>query len=299
MSDSTSGENRSEIETLIEFIRENPFPEELEAAKIAIDEVLATPTTDDIIIEKLEIDGVPCQMLKPVGADENRLIIYLHGGGYAMGSLVSHAGLASEIGKASNCYVLQVDYRLAPEHVFPAPIEDSCTVYRWLLDKGYDSANLALAGDSAGGGLVIANLVALRDAGVTLPAAAVCISPWTDLAFTGESIQQRQELDPIVSLEMLSEMAELYMAGQDPKNPGASPLFADMKELPPLLIQVGESEILFSDSQRLAKQAEAAGVDVVFEKWPEMIHVWHLFYPMLTEGRTAISRIGEFIREHT
>jgi acetyl esterase/lipase len=299
MSSEQNENDKREIDAVIEMIRENPFPEDLEEAKVAIDEVLGTPIADDIDVEKIDVNGVACQMLRPEGADTERVLIYLHGGGYVLGSLTSHGGLASEIGRAANCSVLQVDYRLAPEHSFPAPIEDFCTVYRWLLDEDYEPGKISVAGDSAGGGLVMTGLIALNEADDPLPGAAICISPWLDLEFTGESIHSRQDLDPVITLETLTVMADLYMANQDMSIPTASPLNADLTGFPPLLIQVGESEILFSDTERLAAKAEAHNLQVTLEKWPEMIHVWHLFYPMLTEGRTAISRVGDFIRENT
>ena len=287
-----------EIDALVALIRANPFPAGLEDARAALDS-LGTAITDDITIEKMDVGGVPCQMLTPPAADENQVIVYLHGGGYALGSLHSHGGLASEIGKAAGCCVLQVDYRLAPEHKFPAPVEDSCAVYRGLISKGYDPQKISFAGDSAGGGLVVATIIALKEAGETLPGAAVCLSPWIDLEFNGESIQRCKDLDPIINMEVLGSLVGAYMAGQDLRTPTAASLYADLTGFPPLLIQVGESEVLFSDAERLAANARKAELDVVFEKWPEMIHVWHLFYPALTEGRTAIARIGEFIREKT
>ena len=298
MSDSTSTTANSEIEALIAFLRANPFPEDLEEARAAIDS-LGTPVAGDIVVENIDVNGVPCQMLTPPGADETRVVIYLHGGGYAFGSLLSYGGLASEIGRAANCCVLLVDYRLAPEHTFPAALEDSCKAYQWLLDKGYEAGKISLAGDSAGGCLVMVTLVALKQTKSMMPGAAVCISPWIDMKLEGDSIEELKDVDPMVTREALATLVNLYMAGQDLANPTASPLYADMTDFPPVLIQVGENEILLSDAERLAMKAQEDGVEVVLEKWPEMVHVWHLFYPMLREGRTAIARIGEFIREKT
>ena len=298
MSEKQTETGKREIDVLIEMIRANPFPEDLEDIRLAIDS-LGTPIADDIAVEELDVNGLSCLILTPRDADENRVILYIHGGGYAFGSFASYGGLASEIGRAANCRVLLLDYRLAPEHSFPAAVEDSHLVYRWLLDNGYDAQKISLAGDSAGGSLVMTTMITAKDNGDPLPGAAVCISPWLDMEFQGESIKERKDLDPMVTHESLAELVELYMAGQDLSVPTASPLSADITGFPPLLIQVGESEILFSDAERLAARAQAAELNVIFEKWPEMIHVWHLFYPVLTEGRTAISRIGEFIREHT
>jgi acetyl esterase/lipase len=298
MSSERNDDDGREIDKLIAFIRANPFPEDLEASRDAIDS-LGTPVASDITVENLSVNGVPCQMLTPAEADESRVILYLHGGGYAFGSFVSYAGLASEIGRAAGSCVLLVGYRLAPEHNFPAPIDDSRTAYQWLLDKGYDANKISFAGDSAGGSLVMTTMIAIKELDDPLPGAAVCISPWLDMEFTGESIKERKDLDPLITQEGLASLVSLYMAEQDLTIPTASPLNADISGFPPLLIQVGESEILFSDAERLAAKAEKADLQVTLEKWPEMIHVWHLFYPMLTEGRTAISRIGDFIRENT
>jgi epsilon-lactone hydrolase len=289
---------KREIDILVEMIRANPFPQALEEARATLDS-LGTPVTDDITVEKIEMGSVACQMLTPDSVDKTRLLVYLHGGGYALGSLDSHAGLASEIGKAAGCCVLQVDYRLAPEHKFPAPVEDACAVYSALLEQGYASEKIAFAGDSAGGGLVIATIHTLKEKGFAMPGAAICLSPWIDFEFSGESMQRRKDLDPMLAQESLAPMVEAYMAGQDLRNPAAAPLYADLTDFPPLLIQVGESEVLFSDAERLAENARAADLNVVFELWPEMIHVWHLFYPMLSEGRSAIARIGNFARENT
>jgi epsilon-lactone hydrolase len=287
-----------EIDALVEIIRANPFPEAIEDARAAIDS-LGTPVAEDISVEDIDADGVPCQMFTADGVDENRVILYLHGGGYAFGSFTSYGGLASEIGRAANCRVLLVDYRLAPEHTFPAPIDDCCTAYQWLLDNGYESQKISFAGDSAGGSLVLSTMLASREKGSPLPGSAVCISPWLDMEFKGASIKDRKEIDPMLTEEGLSALASLYMGEQELSGPLASPLNADISDLPPLFIQVGESEILLSDAERLADKAKAANLKVTLETWPDMIHVWHLFYPMLTEGRTAIAGIGDFIRENS
>jgi acetyl esterase/lipase len=194
--------------------------------------------------------------------------------------------------------VLLIDYRLAPEHPHPAAVEDSTRAYRWLLETGSNPKRMAIAGDSAGGGLTVATLVALRDAGVPLPAAAVCLSPWVDLEGIGESMTTKAAVDPMVQREPLLRMASMYLAGQDPRTPLAAPLYADLRGLPPLLIQVGTAETLLDDSVRLAERARAAGVQVTLEPWEDMIHVWQAFAAMLPEGQQAIERIGEFLRQH-
>jgi acetyl esterase/lipase len=238
-------------------------------------------------------------MLTPAGADTDRVILYVHGGGFVFGSLVSHGGTVGEFAKASNCAALNVDYRLAPEHPFPAAVEDACTAYRYLVKNGTAPGKITIMGDSAGGGLAISTIVSLRDAGDDLPGAVVCLSPWVDLEGTGDSITSRADIDPMVNPDMLHGIAATYIAGQDLKTPLASPIHANLNGLPPVLIQVGEREVLYSDAEALATKAKIAGADVTFEEWPEMVHVWHLFFPMLTEARDAIKRAGEFVIEKT
>ncbi|HEX4210552.1 MAG TPA: alpha/beta hydrolase, partial [Candidatus Binataceae bacterium] len=192
--------------------------------------------------------------------------------------------------------VLGIDYRLAPEHPFPAAVEDAVAAYRWLLAQGLQPSRIAVAGDSAGGGLTIATLVAIRDAKLAVPAAGVCLSPWVDMEGIGESMTSKASVDPVVQKQGLLGMAQAYLGGKDPRTPLAAPLYADLKGLPPLLIQVGEAETLLDDSKRLADRAKAAGVKVTLEPWKEMIHVWHLFAPFLPEGQEAIDGIGKYLR---
>lgn len=288
----------SEIDAVIALIEANPFATEIADVRIQFD-AMGAPIADDIKVEKVDANGVPSQLLTPPGADTDRVTLYLHGGGYVFGSLVSHGGTVGEFARAGNCCALQVDYRLAPEHPFPAAVEDACAAYRYLVANGTAPEKITIMGDSAGGGLTIAAIVALRDAGDTGPGAAVCLSPWIDLEGTGESVTTRADRDPMVNPDMLHGIAATYLAGQDAKLPTASPLHANLNGLPPLLIQVGEREVLYSDAEALATKAKIAGADVTFEEWPGMIHVWHLFYPMLTEARDAIKRAGEFVIEKT
>jgi acetyl esterase/lipase len=223
-------------------------------------------------------------------------LLYLHGGGYAIGSPKSHRHMLGPLSIDSGLPIFAADYRLAPENPFPAAVDDGVAAYKGLLDSGIKPDHLAIAGDSAGGGLTIATLVAARDLGLPMPAAAVAISPWVDLSQGGESHRARAKRDPIVSKGGIDVMAAAYLAGADPKTPLASPLFADLKGLPPLLIQVGTEEALHDDSVALKARAEAAGVEVSFESWGGMIHVWHAFHPILSEGRDAIARAGAFLK---
>jgi acetyl esterase/lipase len=226
-------------------------------------------------------------------------LLYLHGGGYVIGSIHTHKGLIAGLSAAAHCRALALDYRLAPEHRYPAAVDDAVAAYRWLLDAGFSPSRIAIAGDSAGGGLALATLVALRAAGDPLPAAAVPISPWTDLEGTGDSMKTHVDKDPMVEPGGLLGMARLYLGDADPRQPTASPLHADLTGLPPLLIQVGELETLLDDATRIAASAQKRGVAVTLEVWPEMVHVWHLFAPMVPEGRDAIARIGAFLKQHT
>ena len=248
---------------------------------------------------RVDADGVPAELVSSGEASSGRAILYLHGGGYVIGSPATHRELARRLSVAADADVLSIDYRLAPENPFPAAVEDAVSAYRWLVGQGCDPAGVAIAGDSAGGGLTVATLVSLRDQGLPLPACGVCLSPWVDMEGIGDSMTSRAALDPMVQREGLVAMAETYLGGADSRTPLAAPLYADLHGLPPLLIQVGTSETLYDDATRLSTRAEAAGVETCFESWDEMIHVWHLFAPMLDDGQRAIERIGEFVRGKT
>ncbi|ETX01452.1 MAG: hypothetical protein ETSY1_07290 [Candidatus Entotheonella factor] len=256
------------------------------------------PASASVQTEVVDAHGVAAEWVTAAGMEAERTLLYLHGGGYAIGSPLTHRGLAERLAKAAGARVLVIDYRLAPEHPFPAAVEDAAMAYRWLLASGVEASNIAVAGDSAGGGLAVATLVTLRDAGDALPAAGVCISPWVDMEVMGESMTARAGLDPLVQREGLLGLANLYLQGADPRSPLASPLYAALHGLPPLLVQVGTSETLYDDAMRLSDRAKAAGVEVTLESWEEMIHVWHLFAPALPEGQKAIDHIGEFVRQY-
>lgn len=243
------------------------------------------------------IDAVPGEWTTAPGAADDRAILYLHGGGYVIGSILSHRHLAAELGRAAGARSLAIDYRLAPEHPFPAAVDDALAAYRHLLDAGFAPDKIAVAGDSAGGGLAVATLLAARAAGLPQPACGFCISPWIDLEGLGGSMASKAAEDPMVQRDRLADMASAYLGKTDAKTPLAAPLHADFKGLAPLLIHVGSAETLLDDSVRLAALAGAAEVPVRLEVWPEMIHVWHFFHPMLADGRKAIAAAGAFIRE--
>lgn len=246
-------------------------------------------------VVEVSADGVPAEWLIPPGVSADRVVLYLHGGSYVAGSINSHRSLVANIAVACKARALLIDYRLAPEHPYPAAVEDAMTAYRWLINGHVDARHLAVAGDSAGGGLAIALLVSLRDGKVHLPAAGVCLSPWTDLAFTGETWKSKLKADLILYAYKEVEFAQMYLGGLGPKTPLASPLYADLKGLPPLLVQVGTDEVLLSDSTRLVERAKQAGVEATLDVWDRMQHVWQFAASFIPESRRAVERMGEFI----
>lgn len=255
------------------------------------------PIPEGTEVTSVTVDDVASEWVVSPQARDDHAILYLHGGGYVIGSPATHRAMAAKLSQSARAKLLVIDYRLAPETAFPGAVEDAVKAYRWLLSQGYAPEKLAISGDSAGGGLSVATLVSLRDAGLPLPKTAALLSPWTDLTGESETMTTRAEQDPMVQKDMLLMMAGLYLDGADPKTPLASPLFADLQNLPPMLIQVGDHETLLNDSLSLAERAKTAGVDVTLEVWDEMIHVWQLFYQMLPEGTQALDRIGEYLVE--
>jgi monoterpene epsilon-lactone hydrolase len=254
------------------------------------------PVPDDVLVTEVTAGGVPAHWLAAPGADTGRVLLFLHGGGYELGSLRSDGELAARLGRASGMRVLFPEYRLAPEHPFPAAIDDVLAAWRWLrTDQDLGASSMAVVGDSAGGGLAVALLVALRDAGEALPAAATLMSPTVDLTSSGASMTERVDQDPFSTPALLRQLASGYLAGADPRTPLASPLFASLAGLPPLLVQVGTADLLLSDSERLAAAAADAGVDVTLEIGEGLPHV----YPILLgtpEAAEATERIGQFLR---
>ena len=288
-----------EIEAINEAWLKVPFGDTLPEWRVAFEGLGAMfPPASDVEFESVEAGGVPGEWSLTPGADKSRAILYFHGGGYCMGSTKSHRHLASEIGRSANTPVLSLDYRLAPEAPFPAAVDDALAAYRSLLDSGIGASSISVAGDSAGGGLVVALLLAARDAGLAQPACAVCISPWLDLALTGSTMETKAEEDKMAPKPMLQFLGGSYMGDVDVCHPLGSPIYGDLKGIAPLLLLVGSTETLIDDSVRLARAAGAAEVSIRLEIWPEMIHVWPLFHPMLAEGRRAVAEIGDFIGGH-
>jgi epsilon-lactone hydrolase len=250
----------------------------------------------DVTVEPVTAHGVRAEWTSTPQDDRDAALLYVHGGGYVIGSLDSHRQMVSEAGRAAKAWALALDYRLAPEHLFPAAVEDAVSGYRYLVSRGIRPERIAIAGDSAGGGLVVSAMVAIREAGLAQPACGWCISPWVDMEGIGESMSSKAAADPMVQREGLLEMARLYLGGADPRSPLAAPIYADLRGLAPLLIQVGAAETLLDDAMRLAKAAGAADVRVDLQIWPEMVHVWHIFHPELKAGKRAIEAGGAYVR---
>lgn len=268
-----------------------PWPEQ-RAGMDAFGAMAVLP--DGLRVETLDLDGLPAERLTPAG-DHAHHLLYLHGGGYCVGSPTSHRGLIARLAGASGAVALVPDYRLAPEHPFPAAVDDALKTYHHLLASGADPARIAIAGDSAGGGLTLALAVALREAGLPNPACLFVISPWTNLAQAGAAYAVVGGDDPMLTREGLDRFAEAYLGGEPADRPLASPVLADLSGLPPLLIHVGAAEILLSDSVALAERAGLVGVRTQLEVWPEMIHVWHAFSDHLDAGRQAIEAAGAWM----
>ncbi len=250
----------------------------------------------DVSFDSVNAGGVPSEWVEAAGASRDRAILYIHGGAYVSCSPRTHRRLTSALSKQTKARVLAIDYRLGPEHPFPAAVDDALDAYRWLLER-VPSECIAVAGDSAGGGLCAALLVLARDKGVPLPSCAVLISPWADLEMTSEAIESKQDVDPMLNGPRLKASADMYLGGADARSPLASPVYADLHGLPPLLIHAGENEILVDDATWLADRAREAGVDVTIDVVPEMIHVWHIFTGVTPESDEAVAKVAAFVRQ--
>lgn len=256
------------------------------------------PMPDDVTVEDTDADGVAVRWVTASDADHNRVVLLLHGGGFTAGSFTSHQRLAADLSTTCGARVLIADYRLGPEHPYPAGLDDCVTVYRWLLDEGYKPGRIVLAGDSAGGGLVVSTAMRLKDDDLDQPAALVALSPWVNLACDGETMDSKAKDDPVTQREHLMRAADDYLDGHFNKDPMVSPIYGDLRGLPPLLIQVGSREVLLDDSRKLSVRAKADDVDVTLEEWPGMFHVWHMMADWLRDGRRALGGIGAFVNRH-
>ena len=286
-----------EIEAIRAVLRARPRPAGLAERRERLDALAASfVLPPDVRTARVQAGSVKAEWTSTPAAEPDRVILFLHGGGYISGSIQSHRHMIAEAGRQARARTLSLAYRLAPEHPFPAALDDSLAGYRFLLSSGFDPARIVLAGESAGGGLAVATLVLLRDAGERLPARVWCSSPWVDLTMSGPTMASKATVDPLIQLPYLTELATAYLHGADPQNPLVSPIHADLRGLPPMLIQVGSAETLLSDSIQLAARAGEADVRVTLQVWPEMIHAWHLFHPQLAAGREALAAVGRFVR---
>jgi acetyl esterase/lipase len=266
----------------------------MRATAVAFGNLTSEPA--DVQCTAVDAGGVPAQWLTPAGAVLDRVLMYVHGGGYVMMSAETHRKLVGHLAQAVGCRALNVDYRLAPEHPHPAAVTDAVSAYQWLLGQGIPARQIAIAGDSAGGGLTLAAALKIRDSGLPLPAALLPISPWTDMEGTGESMQTRATVDMIVTPQAIARLSQVFLHGADPRDPYASPLHAELSGLPPTYIQTGDEEVLLDDSTRFAARARAAGVEVTLEVVPEMQHVFQIAAGNMPEADAAIARLGAWLR---
>lgn len=290
---------QSEIEAIRALLSSKPRPVGWRERRKRLDDVGSVwPVADDVKTTSVDVNGVPGEWSIVPDSDPSRVLMFFHGGGYCSGSIVSHRRLVTEAGRAAGVRTLAVGYRLAPEHPFAAAYDDVLTAWRFLRDQNIAAARIAIGGDSAGAGLALALIGRLRDAQEELPGCAWLISPWTDLTMSGQTLSSKETVDPLIHKQYLIELADAYLpAGMDRKDPRVSPLYADLKGFPPVLIQVGSAETLLDDATRFAAVAGAADVRVTLEIWPQMIHAWPLWNARLESGRRALANAGAFIRE--
>lgn len=256
-------------------------------------------TPEEVSIEEVDAGGVQAEWVCWPGSSDDSALVYFHGGGYVFGSPAGHRDLAWRLSKEGGVRVLMVDYRLAPEHRFPAAVDDATAAYRWVLDQGIDPQKIMVGGDSAGGGLSAALMVNLKNLGIPQPKAAVLLSPWLDLTGSGETMTTNEDKDAMLTSEAIRRFTGFYLGeGTDPKAPLASPIFADLSGLPPMYIVVGDSEVLLSDSERLAEKLREAGGEVKLDVWPKMPHVFPILARLIPEAKKAVSDIAEYVRGH-
>ncbi len=248
-------------------------------------------------IEQDELGGIPVEWILPDGADEAPVLFHLHGGGYVLGNPAGSRPFTTAFALKAHARVVSADYRLAPENPFPAAVQDSVAAYRGLLER-IPARRVSIGGESAGGGLAVATLLAARAGNLPLPSSAVLVSPWTDLTCTAETFNTKAYVDPLLTRRALKEMADAYVPESSARLPLASPLFGDLSGLPPMLIHAGSEEVLLDDAKNLHRRALLHGVDAQIEIWHRMIHVWHMFHPMLAEGDVAIRKLAEFACAH-
>ncbi len=290
----------SEIDAIRNLLSSKPRPVGWAERRQRLDEVGSVwPIADDVTCTAVDLGGVPGEWSIVPGSDPKRVLLFFHGGGYCSGSIPSHRRMVSEAGRAAGVRTLAVGYRLAPEHPFPAAFDDAMTAWHFLKKERVAAAHVAVGGDSAGGGLTIALINRLREAGSEQPGCAWLASPWTDLTMSGSTLATKDSVDPLIHKGYLGELADAYLpGGLDRKDSRVSPLYADLRGFPPTLIQVGSDETLLADATRFAAAAGAADVAVTLEIWPHMIHAWPLWNAHLEPGRRALARVGAFVRAH-
>jgi epsilon-lactone hydrolase len=292
--------SNAEIDAIRALLAASPRPTDMAGRRARLNALGSRYTIPpDVRVDAVSANHVAAEWTITPQADASRVVMFLHGGGYVSGSLESHRHMVAQLGREAQARTLALDYRLAPEHPFPAALEDALAGYRFLLAQGVAPQRIALCGESAGGGLAVAVMVSLRDAGEQLPACAWLSSPWTDLAQSGETMMTKAEIDPLIQKPYLDALAAAYLQSADLRNPLVSPIHANLRGLPPLLISVGAAETLLDDSVRIASVAGAAGVRVTLEIWPDMIHAFPLFYPQLAVARQALAQVGGFVRAMT
>jgi len=289
-----------EIDAIRALLSSKPRPRGWPERRKRLDEVGAVwPVAVDVEFTAVDVNGVAGEFSMVPCSDPSRVLMFFHGGGYCSGSIQSHRRLVTEAGRAARMHTLVVAYRLAPEYPFPAAYDDALTAWRFLRNRGIAAAHIAIGGDSAGAGLTLALISRLRDAHEELPACAWLISPWMDLTMSGSTLVTKAAVDPLIHKEYLNELADAYLPNAiDRKDPRVSVLYADLRDFPPMLIQVGSNETLLDDATRLAARAGAANVAVTLEVWPHMIHAWPLWNAHLKDGRRALANAGAFMRVH-
>jgi epsilon-lactone hydrolase len=288
-------------ETLDAILRQSAFPadSDVEEQRQLLKALLsAQPLPADLTVHGAELGGVPTAEITVDGIEPRHVVVYFHGGVYVIGDAFLAADLASQVGRRTSAKVISVDYRLAPEHPYPAAVDDALAAYGALLDNGIAPSDIAFAGESAGGGLAVATLVNARDHGLPLPAAAFVMSPYVDLTLAGTTIETRREVDPLLSFEALQARVTDYVAGHDAALGLISPVFADLSGLPPMIIQAGTHEVLLDDALRLARQAATADVEVTLDITPGVPHVFQAYYPILDEAAAALDRAGRLLSAH-
>jgi len=292
--------NRSEIDAIRALLGAKPRPVGWAARRARIEEVgTVWPVADDVALTAADAGGVPAEWSLVAGSDPSRVLLFFHGGGYCSGSIVSHRRLVTEAGRVAAIRTLAVAYRLAPEHPFPVAFDDALTAWRFLRKQGIAASHIAVGGDSAGGGLTIALINRLREAGEEQPGCAWLMSSWTDLTMSGSTLASKDTVDPLIHKPYLEELAAAYVpATIDRKDPRVSPLYSKLEGFPPALIQAGSAETLLADATRFTAAAGAADVAVTLEIWPHMIHAWPMWNAHLEAGRQALANAGAFMRRH-